>query len=125
MQIESHRDLHAWQRAMEYVVEIYKLSSSFPKEELYGLTSQLRRAAVSVPANIAEGHSRATAKDYASFLAISRGSLMESQTLLQIAVRLGFISDSSCMSAFQLCEETSKMLTSLRSRLLESAGVKS
>ena len=121
MHIESHRDLLVWQRAMDFVVEVYKLTQSFPREELYGLTSQVRRAAVSVPANIAEGHARATAKDYTSFVSIARGSLMESQTLLQIAIRLGFTEATSCERALDLCEEISKMLTSLRGKLISPA----
>jgi len=119
MAIQSHRDLVVWQKAMELVVCVYRLSRSFPKEEVYGLTSQLRRAVVSVPANIAEGHCRTTAKDYASFLAIARGSVMEAETLLLIAVRLGYATEAACSEALSMCQQISKMLTSLRATLLK------
>jgi four helix bundle protein len=80
MDIASHRDLIVWQKSMDMVQSVYQLSSTFPKHELYGLTSQLRRAAVSAPANIAEGHGRGTRRDYANFIAIAKGSILETST---------------------------------------------
>jgi four helix bundle protein len=78
--VESYRDLLAWQKAMELVTEIYRLSQGFPKEELFGLASQLRRAAVSIASNIAEGHARITKREYRQFLGHARGSLSEVET---------------------------------------------
>jgi four helix bundle protein len=90
-QIKSHRDLIAWQKAMELVVAVYKLSKDFPKEELYGLTSQLRRAAVSIPANIAEGQGRRSKTEFRQFLGHARGSLLELDTHLELAFRLEYL----------------------------------
>jgi four helix bundle protein len=116
--IRSHRDLVVWQKAMEMVVQVYRLSGRFPREEVYRLTAQVTRAAASVPANIAEGHARSTAKDYAHFLAIAKGSLMETETFLMLAVRLDYLSDEETNPTLGLITEISKMLTALRARLL-------
>jgi four helix bundle protein len=93
VKIGSHRDLLVWQKAMDLTVEVYRLSQRFPREEIYRLTSQVTRAAASVPANIAEGHARATSRDYANFVAIAKGSLMETETFVMLAVRLGYLSE--------------------------------
>ena len=92
MKIESHRDLIVWQKSMDMVVQIYQLAAGFPSVEIYRLTSQITRSSVSVPANIAEGHARGSKKDYAHFLAIAKGSLMETETFLMLAVRLNYLS---------------------------------
>jgi four helix bundle protein len=117
-QIESHRDLIVWQKAMDLAVMVYELTRGFPKEETYRLTNQLTRAIASVPANIAEGHSRGTAKDYAQFLAIAKGSLMEAETFLTLAARLNYLTPERAVPAFSLITEVSKMLTALRSRIV-------
>ena len=88
--INSHRDLQVWQRSIQLSIATYKLTASFPKEEIYGLTSQLRRASVSVPSNIAEGYGRGSRRDYKQFLCIARGSNLEVQTQLLIAKELRF-----------------------------------
>lgn len=116
--IESHRDLVVWQKAMDLAVNVYKLCSSFPPDERFRLTSQITRAASSVPANIAEGHARATRKDYANFLAIAKGSLMEAETFLTLAVRLQYLSNAQAARAQQLITEISKMITAIRSKLV-------
>jgi four helix bundle protein len=116
--IESHRDLMVWQKAMDLTVEVYHLSRRFPKEEMYRLISQITRAAASVPANIAEGHARSTARDYAHFLAIAKGSLMETETYIMLAVRLGYLTQDNARFALGLVTEISKMLTSLRAKLV-------
>jgi four helix bundle protein len=121
MKITSHRDLLVWQRAMDLVVEVYRLSHCFPADERFRLTSQITRAAASVPANIAEGHARSTAREYAHFLAIAKGSLMETETFLMIGVRLGYVSEPQASSALAMVTQTSKMLTRLRARLQEAA----
>ena len=87
----KHHELRAWQEGIAFAKDIYDLSSSFSKEEMYGLTSQLRRAAVSVPANIAEGAARQTDKEFIQFLAIARGSLSEAETLLILAHKIGYV----------------------------------
>jgi four helix bundle protein len=116
--ISSHRDLIVWQKAMDLAVLIYDLSKLFPKDERYRLTSQITRAAVSVPANIAEGHARGTARDYANFLAIAKGSLMETETCVMLAIRLEYVKPEQAQPALDLITEISKMLTSLRDKLI-------
>jgi four helix bundle protein len=106
---------------MELVVELYRLSAQFPKQEQYRLTAQITRAAVSVAANIAEGHARSTPRDFANFLSIARGSLAETETLLELAVRLGYLAAEDTTTAFALIEEVSKMLTVLRKKILAGA----
>ncbi len=90
-QIRSHRDLVAWQKAMDLVVTIYNVGKTFPKEELFALTNQMRRAAVSVPANIAEGQGRRSKGEFRQFLGNARGSLLELDTHLELAFRLGYL----------------------------------
>lgn len=87
----SFRDLRVWQAGMELAVEVYELTGVFPKHEIYGLTSQMRRAAVSVPSNIAEGHTRESTTEYLRFISIAHGSLAELQTQLELAGRLGYV----------------------------------
>lgn len=116
--IESHRDLIVWQKAMDLAVLIYQLTQKFPSNESYRLVSQVTRAAASVPANIAEGHARSTRKDYANFLATAKGSLMETETFVMLAVRLKYLSTEEAKPALNLITEVSKMLTVLRGRLL-------
>lgn len=93
--LQSYRDLEVWKQAMDLTISIYSLTSVFPSSEEYGLTSQLRRAAVSVASNIAEGASRKSIKEFIQFLNISNGSLSEIETQLEIAVRLNYISENS------------------------------
>jgi four helix bundle protein len=113
----SHRELMVWQKAMDMVVGVYGLTDRFPRSELYRLTSQVTRAAASVPANIAEGNGRATRKDYAHFLASARGSLNETETFLFLAIRLGYLHDEEAVPTLDLITEIGKMLTTLRARL--------
>lgn len=105
------KKLIVWKKAMELVRMVYQLSKAFPQDERYALTDQLRRAAVSIPSNIAEGSGRASNKDYAHFLAIARGSLYETVTQLQIAQDLGYI--EICDNLNTLADEIGKMLTAL------------
>jgi len=95
--ISSHRELEVWQMAMDLVVEVYRLSARLPGDERYRLTAQITRAAASVPANIAEGNARSTRRDYANFLSVAKGSLMETETFLILAVRLGYIDQPSAV----------------------------
>jgi len=87
----NHKDLIVWQKGIELVLLVYKITKSFPKEELYALADQMKRSSVSIPSNIAEGFGRHSDKDFIRFLNISRGSLFELQTQLEISYRLGFI----------------------------------
>ena len=91
----NHRKLRAWQQAVELVTVIYRLTADFPDTERYGLTSQMRRAAVSVPANIAEGAARSGTKELIYFLSVATGSLSELDTLVELAVKLGYVRDAS------------------------------
>jgi len=91
---KTHRDLEIWQRGIDLVTKIYKLTKKFPEEELYGLTSQMRRAAISYPSNISEGAARDSINDYIRFLYISMGSLSELETQIIISEKLGYIKDS-------------------------------
>lgn len=115
--INSFRDLLVWQRSMELVVAVYELSKLFPDSERFGLTNQLRRAAVSVPSNIAEGHARGSAKAFLSFLWIANGSLAELETQVQLAIRLHFVTEDRVVRCQQLIEEVGRMLTGLRRSL--------
>ena len=92
-----HRDLEAWKKSLEFVTEIYNITKSFPKEDLWGLTSQLRRAAISIPSNIAEGCGRSTAKETSRFIDIALGSIAEVETQLLIAQNLGYIDASEIL----------------------------
>jgi len=118
--IQSHRDLTVWQKAMDLAVEIYRLAAKLPHSETYRLVAQMTRAAASVPANIAKGHARATRKDFANFVAIAKGSLMETETFLMLAVRLSYLTENEASVALGLITENSKMLTALRNRLRET-----
>ena len=113
----SFRDLQVWQRAIQTSVAVYRLTAGFPKEETYGLTSQLRRAGVSVASNIAEGYGRGTRGEYKQFLGIARGSILEVQTQLVIATELGFGDSETLNATMRLSEEVSKMLYALLQKL--------
>lgn len=116
-QIESHRDLVVWQKAMDLAVFVYQLSGKFPAKETYRLVTQVTRSASSVAANIAEGHARGSRRDYSQFLAIAKGSLMETETFVMLAVRLEYTTQAEAQHVLSLITEISKMLTALRSRL--------
>lgn len=108
--VQSFRDLLVWQRSIQLSVSIYRLSQDFPREELYGLTSQMRRSAVSVPSNIAEGHGRLSTGEYRQFLGIARGSNFELQTQIEIARALGLGKSELLDDAEGLSHEVGKMI---------------
>ncbi len=110
---KSYQDLVAWQKAMDLVTVIYKVTRSFPKEESYGLTSQLRRAAVSVPGNIAEGQGRRGAAEFKHFLRLSLGSLMELETQVMIAERLHHLESESAETILRDSGELGRVLNGL------------
>jgi four helix bundle protein len=117
MTIKSYKDLIVWQRSIELVIEIYQLTKQFPPEEIYGLISQMRRASVSIPSNIAEGSYRGTRKDYVQFLRIAGGSASELQTQLEIAKRLSFNNRLNYNKAEVLLSEVLRMLNTIISKL--------
>jgi four helix bundle protein len=112
IKINSYRDLIVWQKSIDLVVLIYGLTEKFPKEEVYGLTSQMRRSAVSIPSNIAEGRSRGTRKDFAQFLRIAHGSGAELETQIEISKRLPKTSNFHYQDIEFLLQEIMKMLNS-------------
>jgi four helix bundle protein len=107
------RDLDVWQRSMDLVIEVYRITRAFPQSELYGLTAQMRRAAASVPANIAEGNGRLFRKEYAHHVSIARGSIAELSTCLEIAQRLGYVSPALVSDLLKLADDISRMLLML------------
>jgi four helix bundle protein len=109
--VESYRDLLVWQRAIQMTLAIYRLTAGFPKEEIFGLTSQIRRAGVSVASNIAEGYGRMSQGEYKQFLGMARGSNLEVQTQLCIAGELGYGNAQIVQAAEGLSIEVGKMLT--------------
>ncbi len=116
-EVRSHRDLIVWQKAMDLAVEVFKLTERFPKSQVYGLTAQVTRSAASVAANIAEGSARGSSADYARFLAIAKGSLAETETFLQLAVRLRYVEEQNTGHLLDLVEEISKMIAAIRAKL--------
>jgi four helix bundle protein len=110
--MKSYRDLIAWQKAIDLVEEVYCFSRSFPDDEKYGLVSQIRRAAVSIPSNIAEGHARPTG-DFIRFLNIARGSLYEVETQLEIAARLRLMNETDKTNLNEMCNEVGRILNGL------------
>lgn len=122
MSIRSYRDLEVWQRAMNLVVSCYRASERFPQRERYGLARQLQRAAASVPANIAEGQGRSLTKEFIYRLSIAYGSLMEVETLLLIAQRLGYIDAGALEGVLEECAVVGRMLNGLMRSLKRNLG---
>lgn len=120
MAVSNYRNLVAWQRAVDLAEATYRLSDHFPDAERFALTSQVRRAAVSVPSNIAEGHGRGTPKAMVSFIRIANGSTKELETQLILAQRFGYLSAEEAAPVMSLADEVGRLLTGLR-RSLESA----
>lgn len=112
---KPHEQLEAWKFAMQLVKSVYQLTASFPAEEHYGMAQQMRRAAVSVPSNIAEGAGRNGSKEYLHFIGVARGSLAELETQMQLAVMLNFTKPDH--PAFELADHTGKLLTGLHRKL--------
>lgn len=111
--MKSYRELEVWKKAMDMVVAVYEMTEEFPSVERYGLTSQIQRAAVSVPANIAEGYGRIHRGDYIHHLSIARGSLAELETHVTIAVRLNFVSRETALTIWNMTQEVGKMLSTM------------
>jgi len=119
--IKTYKDLLVWQKSMNLVTEIYKLSKSFPADEMYGLTCQIRRSAISIPSNIAEGSGRKSTADYIRFLYIATGSLYELQTQIEIALTLGYLKKTDFDKLYESSREIERMLSSLTRKLNDAA----
>ena len=115
--IRGYRDLEIWQIATKLVVECYRLCDQLPRSEDFGLKPQIRRAAVSIPANIAEGHGRSTTGEYIQHLGIAHGSLMELETHIQIAGRLGLLTEAQTRCVLECTPELGRMMNALSSNL--------
>lgn len=115
--IKTYKDLFVWQKSMELVIEIYKMTDYFPREEIYGLTSQIKRSAVSIPSNIAEGRRRRSKKDFCHFLVIAYGSGAELETQIEIAKNLNFRLNLDFTKIDSLLDEIMRMLNVMISKL--------
>ena len=119
--IKSHRDLIVWQKAVALVVKLYDLTKGFPREETYGLTSQIRRAATSIPANIAEGQGRRLKGEYTNFLGNARGSLWELDTHIEVSFQLSFLSETQYNDLRTNMDEFGRMLNGLMRSISNSS----
>ncbi len=119
--VRSYKDLVAWQKSMDLVTAVYRASQGFPKEEIFGLVSQTRRAAVSVPSNIAEGHARTSKKEFQYFLSNARGSLAELETQLTIAHQLAYIDETGINQLLDRLGEVGRILNGLLAALKRSS----
>ncbi len=117
MAVLNYQELVAWQKAMDLVETIYRATKQFPKEEIYTLTSQIRRAAVSIPSNIAEGQGRRSTKEFLNHLSIAYGSLREVETQILIASRLGYLTQDSLKDVMNLCAEVGRLINGLSKSL--------
>ena len=125
MSVSQFRELRAWQLGMDLTERVYLLTNSFPKPEIYGLTSQIRRSAVSIPSNLAEGHGRASTKEFLQFIAIACGSICELETQILLSHRLKYIETADLDKIFPLLIEASKTIRGLQKALrqrVESGG---
>ncbi len=118
--VKSYRDLEVWQSGMDLATECYRLAKVFPKSEEFRITSQLLRASASVPANLAEGWSRATHKEFARYVSIARGSLAEVETFLLLAIRTGLVTECEAEQAMKFTAKLGRQLNALRSQLAKS-----
>lgn len=117
MKLSSYKELIVWQRSMQLAKEVFKLTSLFPKSELYGIIAQIRRAAVSIPSNIAEGYGRKSRNEFKQFLAVAYGSSLELETQLLLAQDLDFSIKENFVKSFSLLEEVLKMIYSMNIKL--------
>ncbi len=115
--IMSYKDLIVWQKGMDLAEQVYQLTGSFPQSELYSLTNQMRRSAVSIVSNIAEGKGRESKKEYLYFLSIAQGSLAELETQILLSVRFKYLDEDKAKESLSLCDEIGRMLNTMRRRL--------
>jgi len=118
MKVKNYQELIVWQKAMDLVEDVYKASRNFPREEIYALTSQVRRAAVSIPSNIAEGQGRRTTSDFLRHLSIAYGSLREVETQILIAIRLRYLTQKNTEEVMKLAGEVGRLLNGLMNSLM-------
>ena len=111
--MQSYRDLNAWQKSMQLVEDVYRITKEFPRDEIYGLTAQIRRAAVSIPSNIAEGKGRHSDREFSQFLRRARGSILELETQLLIGQRLKYLDESAAQQIMAQTAEVGRMLNGL------------
>jgi len=116
--MKTHKDLDVWNKAIDFVSDIYMLTKTFPKEELYGLTSQIRRAAISIPSNIAEGAARTSSKEFSQFLSIALGSIAETDTQLIISNNLNYINEQQLNKLSSKLTDIRKMILGLKKHLM-------
>ncbi|MBI3737543.1 MAG: four helix bundle protein [Chloroflexi bacterium] len=122
--MKSYRDLRVWQEGMNLVVHIYSLTEGFPSKEVYGLTSQMRRAAVSIPSNIAEGHTRESSKQFLYHISVAQASLAELETQIEIAVRLNYCTSEQIEPLKHQTMSLGKQLYALRNALQKKLGAR-
>jgi len=115
--VRNYRELIVWQKAMDLVELVYQATNLFPKEELYGLTSQVRRSAVSIPSNIAEGQARKSTAEFLNFLSIANGSRAEMETQILLAQRLKYVTNDTAQPILNLSEEVNRLLNGLMNSL--------
>jgi four helix bundle protein len=116
-EVKSYRDLLVWKAGIQLAVICYRITSEFPRYELFGLTGQMRRAAVSIPSNLAERHNRSHRKEFLQFVSVAKGSLGELETQMTLAVPIGYLDAKEAEPFFARCEELGKMLTGLKHAL--------
>ncbi len=124
MSISRFRELKAWQLGMDLTEKVYLLTDSFPRSEIYGLSSQIRRCAVSIPSNLAEGHGRTSAKEFLQFIAIAYGSICELETQILLSHRLKYLDQSNLETVSTLLTETSKTIRGLQKAIRERVETK-
>ena len=117
MTVQSYQELEVWKVAMDLAAECYRVTKAFPKDEMFGMTSQIRRSASSIPANIAEGQGREHTKEFLNHVSIARGSLKELETHLLLCQRVGLLKEADLLSLITLCDRISQMLSRLRQAL--------
>jgi four helix bundle protein len=117
MGVQNYRELRVWNTAVQLTLEVYRITESFPQSERFGLITQLRRAAVAVASNIAEGHARSTRGEYRNFLSIARGSAIEVEVQLFLAEQLGYVQSAVLSKARDHCDAISRMITNLKRSL--------
>jgi four helix bundle protein len=117
MSVKDYRELIAWQKGMDLVEMVYRMTDAFPRKEIYGLTSQMRRAVVSIPSNIAEGQARSTTRDFLNFLSIAMGSLKEAETQVLISRRLGYLNEPQTSQLLELTTEVGRVISGLTNSL--------
>ena len=113
MPVKSYRELVVWQKSMDFAAEVYRVTRAFPREEMYGVTSQLRRAVVSVPSNIAEGQGRGTTGEFRQFLGQARGSLLEAETQVLLCERLKYLDNKTAAALLEQAGEVGRILNGL------------